>query len=376
MRKLTALTILLVLAACFEPSEALINSSLASPPVAAEAHVTAAVPAPSPSALIEDERNTIAIFDAAADATVFVTQKRAVNAWGSPREVPSGAGTGFVWDTNGHIVTNFHVVNGGRSFTVTMHDGTEYSATLVGGEPRKDIAVLRIDAPTDSLTAIRLPTEGAVPRVGQKAIAIGNPFGLDSTLTVGVISAMERDMEGFGGVTIRGMIQTDASINPGNSGGPLLDSSGQLVGMNTMIFSKSGGSAGIGFAVPTKHIRRVVPQLIATGQPRRVGLGVSLIQDQIARRAGIEGVVIRSVSAGSPASDVGLRGLRQTDQGTEIGDVITSIDGHKVSNFDQLYNALDPHEPGDSVMVGVRRDGEIIDVKIQIYVLNPGPSVR
>ncbi|TVQ90231.1 MAG: PDZ domain-containing protein [Deltaproteobacteria bacterium] len=332
--------------------------------------VTPTVKAPPPSAFIEDERNTIDVFEAASPATVYVTQRQVVRDWNRGMvEVPRGSGTGFIWDTDGHIVTNFHVVDGSRSYAVTLSDGSEYPAELVGGEPRKDIAVLKIEAPSDKLVAIRLPPEEHELRVGQKAVAIGNPFGLDNTLTVGVISALGRDVEGYGGVTIRDMIQTDASINPGNSGGPLLDSRGRLLGMNTMIFSRSGASAGIGFAVPAPTIKRVVSQIIEHGRPLNVGLGVSLLQDYQARRLGIRGVIIRDVTAESPAAKAGMRGMRRTPRGIALGDVITAIDDQPITRFDDLYQILDTRAPGDVVTVRFARDGQTREVDIAVELL-------
>jgi S1-C subfamily serine protease len=341
-------------------------------PVAAPqpARVTPAVPPPSDGAFLEDERNTMDVFDAASRATVFVTQRQLVRDFTrGVVEVPQGSGTGFLWDDRGHVVTNFHVVDGARSLTVTLSDGSEYPATFVGGEPRKDIAVLRIDAPADKLVAIRLPPDGHAPRVGQKAIAIGNPFGLDNTLTVGVISALGRDVEGYGGVTIRDMVQTDASINPGNSGGPLLDSQGRLIGMNTMIFSRSGSSAGIGFAVPASTIKRVVSQIVLFGKPQNVGLGVTLLHDEQARRLGIRGVILREVTPGSPAADAGLVGLRQTPRGIAIGDVIVAIDGKPIVRYDDLYQSLDTRSPGEIVRVRVLRDGQPREVDVPVALL-------
>src|SRR4051794_7587680 len=235
------------------------------------------VPPVAPGARIEDERNTISVFRNVAQSTVFVTQTRIVEDYlaGTLQEVPAGSGSGFVWDDKGTIVTNFHVVEGAQSLTVTFHDQETFEAKVVGIEPRKDIAVLKVEAPAKLLVPIH-PAKGGQLEVGQKTIAIGNPFGLDHTLTTGVISALGRQVQGAGGVSIRDMIQTDAAINPGNSGGPLLDSSGQLIGMNTMIYSKTGSSAGIGFAVPISTISRIVPQIVKTGraQPVRPGNGV------------------------------------------------------------------------------------------------------
>ena len=261
--KLVFLTILL---GCDAPRAQTPAAPIApTPPAPVEQ--TAAVPAPSAGVFIEDERNTISIFEAAAPATVFVTQKKQVNDWVTRRtvEVESGTGSGFVWDTSGHVVTNFHVLDGGRSFEVSLQDQQSYTATYVGGDPRKDIAVLQIDS-SSPLTPIRLPAPDAQLRVGQKTIAIGNPFGLDHTLTTGVISALEREVIGYGSVTIKDMIQTDASINPGNSGGPLVNLEGQILGINTMI---AGRGTGIGFAVPCDIAERVAAQIIEHGEVRR-----------------------------------------------------------------------------------------------------------
>lgn len=320
---------------------------------------------------IEDEQNTVDIFDNAGPGTVFVTQNQIVRDRYTMRatEVPAGSGSGFIWDTDGHIVTNYHVIDGSSHLTVTLYNQKTYPAKLVGGEPKKDIAVLKIDAPADELTPIPRPDDTYELAVGQKAIAIGNPFGLDHTITTGIISAIGRDQLGYGGVTIRDMIQTDASINPGNSGGPLLDSSGQLIGMNTMIFSKSGASAGIGFAVPFSTIKRVVPQIIRTGKAQQIGLGISILPDAIARRNGIQGVIVRQVANNSPAARAGLRGVEQNYRGTYIGDVIVGIDDKKVTNYDTLYNALDTHQPGDTIQVKIRREGKIISLPVELYVL-------
>lgn len=320
---------------------------------------------------IEDEQNTVDIFDNAGPGTVFVTQNQIVRDRYTMRatEVPSGSGSGFIWDTDGHIITNYHVIDGSSHLTVTLYNQKTYPAKLVGGEPKKDIAVLKIDAPADELTPIPRPDDTYELAVGQKAIAIGNPFGLDHTITTGIISAMGRDQLGYGGVTIRDMIQTDASINPGNSGGPLLDSSGQLIGMNTMIFSKSGASAGIGFAVPFSTIKRVVPQIIRTGKAQQIGLGISILPDAIARRNGIQGVIVRQVANNSPAARAGLRGVEQNYRGTYIGDVIVGIDDKKVTNYDTLYNALDTYQPGDTIQVKIRREGKIISLPVELYVL-------
>jgi S1-C subfamily serine protease len=307
---------------------------------------------------------------------VFVTQTRVVVDYlaGVAQEVPAGSGSGFIWDEQGHIVTNYHVVEGARSLSVAFHDQQTFDATLVGVEPRKDIAVIKVkNAPPSLFVPIKL-AKGQQLEVGQKAVAIGNPFGLDHTLTTGVVSAIGRQVQGAGGVSIRDMIQTDAAINPGNSGGPLLDSQGQLIGMNTMIYSKSGASAGIGFAVPVATIARIVPQIIKTGRAEQLGLGIGVDPVQkLERRVGIRGVIVLSVPGGSPAAQAGLKGITQTNRGIVLGDIIIGVDDQRVQNFDDLYTVLDSHKPGDLVKVTVQRGDETKTFDVKVVVLNqPG----
>jgi S1-C subfamily serine protease len=345
-------------------------ASLAAPALAASAAAPPpAVPLPPSGARTQDENNTIQVFQSAGPSAVFVTQKRVVvDYWaGKALEVPAGSGSGFVWDKAGHIVTNYHVVRNARSLSVTLQDHSTHPATVRGAEPRKDIAVLKIDAPQVKLVPIAKPSGKLRVAVGQKAIAIGNPFGLDQTLTVGVVSAQGRSVDGIGGVTIRDMIQTDAAINPGNSGGPLLDSAGRLMGMNTAIYSKSGASAGVGFAVPASTIMRVVPQIIRTGQAEQVGLGIRIDPEQrIERRVGVRGVVVIAVAPTSPAAQVGLRGLQETPRGIALGDIIVQVGSEQIADYDDLYNALDRHRPGDEVAVKVLRDQQPVTLKIRL----------
>jgi len=332
---------------------------------------TPTVRPPSAFARLEAERNVIDVFKAAAPATVFVTQKRLVRDWSMRAlEVPAGTGTGFLWDSAGHVVTNYHVVDSGRAqgrYSVTLHSQKTYDAELLGGDPNKDIAVLKLLGCDEPLTPLPVLPAGEKLEVGQTAIAIGNPFGLDHTLTTGVISALGREVQGYGGVTIRDMIQTDASINPGNSGGPLLDSGGYLIGMNTMIFSKTGSSAGIGFAVPVSAVRRVVPQVIETGRVAVPGIGIEPLPDHYAVRAGIAGVVVTRVFPGSPAQLAGIRGLQQDRRGEILlGDIIVGIEDFKVEDFDDLYNAFDRYKVGDEVAVKLIRDRRPAVVKLRL----------
>jgi S1-C subfamily serine protease len=308
-----------------------------------------------------------------AASCVHVTQHQViVDYWaGGEHEVPAGSGSGFVWDEQGHIVTNFHVVANAQHLTVTLQDQRTFPARVVGSEPRKDIAVVRIETPPGALTPIGRHQEKTDLEVGQKVIAIGNPFGLDQTLTTGVISALGRQVDGIGGVKIREMIQTDAAINPGNSGGPLLDSTGRLIGMNTMIFSKSGTSAGIGFAVPATTIARVVPQLIKLGHVEQVGIGIDIDPERrLERRFRIRGVIILGVRPDGPAAAAGLKGLTRTLNGLQLGDIIVGIDDKPVNDYDDLYSILDAKKAGDTIRVTVSREGrERVEASIKLITL-------
>ena len=285
-------------------------------------------------------------------------------------EIPAGTGSGFIWDKQGHVVTNFHVVQNGNSFTVTLADGMTYPAALIGTEPTKDLAVLLIDVSADSLTAVDLGDSGNLV-VGQKVLALGNPFGLDQTLTTGVISALGREIRSVAGTLIEGMIQTDASINPGNSGGTLIDSSGRLIGVNTAIVSPSGTSAGVGFAVPVNTVKRIVPQLIHYGKVKHAGLAISVIPDALAGRWGVKGVIIRSVAAGTEAAKAGLQPIKVDQWGrVRSFDDIIAIDGKAINNFDDLFAALDTHQPGDKVTLTVQRGGKTVQVPLKLEDLS------
>ncbi|MBX3231133.1 MAG: trypsin-like peptidase domain-containing protein [Labilithrix sp.] len=332
------------------------------------------VPPLSPNARIEDERNTIGVFKACAPSTVYVTQTRlVVDEWeGVAQEVPAGSGSGFVWDEQGHIVTNFHVVQGARSLTVTFHDQQTFDAKIVGVEPRKDIAVLEVKPPPGLLVPLKVGKATQL-EVGQKTIAIGNPFGLDHTLTTGVVSAIGRQVKGAGGVTIRDMIQTDAAINPGNSGGPLLDSSGQLIGMNTMIYSQSGSSAGIGFAVPVATISRIVPQIIKNGRAEELGFPITIDPTQrFERRLGLRGLIVLAVQPNSEAAKAGLKGVTQTRRGLVINDVIVALDDKPIATYDDFYTILDSHKADDMVKVTVVRGDAKADLPLKVIVVPPG----
>lgn len=322
---------------------------------------------PAPSALLQDERNSVDVFQRVSPSVVFITNAALQRDWFTMdvTAIPRGTGSGFVWDRAGHIVTNFHVVQGAQALSVKLMDGTTYEARLAGADPTKDIAVLRIQAPAKRLHPVQIGRSSTL-QVGRKVLAIGNPFGLDHTLTTGVVSALGREIDSLVGRKIRDVIQTDAAINPGNSGGPLLNSAGQLVGMNTSILSKSGGSAGIGFAVPVDTIARVVPQLIQHGHVVRPGLGVELVQDAVARANDIQGVVIYSVPKGSAAARAGLRGLRRSREGLLLGDVVVAVGGVKVESYEDLASALERHKVGEVVPLGILREGKIIRVPVTL----------
>jgi S1-C subfamily serine protease len=317
--------------------------------------------------LAEHEQATIEVFEATKDAVVYITtlQRRRASPYSlNVLEQPRGTGSGFVWDSSGHVVTNFHVVADGDAFKVAMSDGEAYDAKLVGVDPSKDLAVLKIAAP--QVKPLSVGRSGDL-RVGQRVFAIGNPFGLDHTLTTGIVSALGREINAVNGRTIHDVIQTDAAINPGNSGGPLLDSAARLIGVNTAIFSPSGASSGIGFAVPVDTVRKVVPQLIEHGRVIRPSLGVMLLPDDRARRLQLPGPMISLVVPGGPADKAGLHGLREGFLGrVALGDIITAVDGRRVRNGDALFGLLEERKIGDSVVLRVLRDRTELEVRVTL----------
>lgn len=320
--------------------------------------------------LLPDERDTITIFEKTAPLVVNVHKLRTVITRDLVRhDVQAGTASGFIWDKNGYIVTNFHVIRGANKIAVTLQKGKTVQAKIIGAYPRKDIALLKI-ADTSALKDLdhfeHFPVADSNDlQVGQNAIAIGNPFGLDSTLTTGVVSALGREIPGVAG-RIHNMIQTDASINPGNSGGPLLDSHGRLIGMNTMIFSASGTSSGIGFAVPANDINRIVKQLIQYGRVKQARIGVQVFNDQVARQLGLEGVIISSVITGSPAQKAGLQGSYRDRNGDIIlGDIISAINNHPIKRYDDLFEVLDHIKVGDTVTIKYLRNGHSYEGKVK-----------
>jgi len=321
--------------------------------------------------LASDEQATIELFQNTSPSVVHITslETRRIRLTMDVTDVPQGTGTGFIWDQQGHIVTNYHVVQAGDHASVTLSDNTVWRAKIIGYAADKDLAVLKIDAPTEKLRPIAVGTSSNL-QVGQKVFAIGNPFGLDQTLTTGVISGLGREIKSVTQRPIYDVIQTDAPINPGNSGGPLLDSASRIIGINTAIYSPSGAYAGIGFAVPIDSANSIVPQLIAHGRLVRPGIGVSIAQDQVAARYRIEGVIIMGVTPGSSAEKSGLRAPGYAADGSvRLGDVIVGVDGHPVANSADLYRGLDSKQVGDSVKIMVNRQGEKLEIDVPMEAL-------
>ncbi len=316
----------------------------------------------------EDEANSTEIFRKASPAVVYVTTTALARSRFSYNvmEIPRGSGTGFVWHDSGLIVTNYHVIAGASRMQVTFSDGKTSPAELIGEAREKDLAVLRLLEPPEELVTLPLGDSTELS-VGRKVLAIGNPFGLDTTLTTGVVSALGREIKAPSGRQIRGVIQTDAAINPGNSGGPLLNSLGQLVGVNTAIYSPSGASAGIGFAIPVNTVREVVPQLISYGRILRPIMGVELASDRWRRRYRIEGLPIVRVFPGLPADESGLQGAMRNRRGEIVlGDVIVGIGDRDVRSHDDYLSIMEEHKPGDQILVHTRRGDEKLSFEVTL----------
>jgi len=317
------------------------------------------------------EQSNIRLFEHSRDCVVFISTSEQVQDFWTRNvfSAPRGTGSGFIWDTHGHVVTNFHVIEGASEATVKLSDGRDYKAKLVGLSQSHDIAVLKIDTGNKSMPPVPLGTSDDL-RVGQNVFAIGNPFGLDWTLTTGIVSALDRSLTTEGGSSVEHLIQTDAAINPGNSGGPLLDSAGRLIGMNTAIYSPSGASAGIGFAVPVDVINRVVPQIIRYGKYTQPGLGIRVdeaLNRRLSAALGVHGVAILRVEQGSSADMAGLRGARLGADGYIVpGDIIVAVEKKPVSSVGKLYAVLDDHRIGDTVHLSVLRDGKVITVSVKL----------
>ena len=321
------------------------------------------------SSYLPAENATIDLFQNAAPSVVYITtsqvQRSQFNT--NVNEIPQGSGSGFIWDDRGHIVTNYHVIEGSNRISVTLSNQLSYPAELVGVAPNKDLAVLKIDATYDNLKPIPIGRSFNL-RVGQNTYAIGNPFGLDQTLTTGIISAVGREIKAKNGTPISNVIQTDAAINPGNSGGPLLDSGGRLIGVNTAIYSNSGSSAGIGFSIPADEVAWVVPDLIRYGIVKRPYLGIEIVSNA---QFDEKGAMIRNVGIGSPAARAGLQGVQQDQYGRVLyGDIITKINGNPITTSGDITPILEKFSPGDQVAIEFIRDSQH-----QITQLTLGSSV-
>lgn len=321
--------------------------------------------------LAEDEKNTIEIFELASPSVVYInTRQQVFNPW--TRDVYSisrGTGSGFIWDNLGHVVTNQHVIENASEAIVYLNDGRNYRAVLIGNSPSHDLAVLRINVPFNVPPPVPIGSSHDL-KVGQKVFAIGNPFGLDHTLTTGIVSALDRTLNAENRVVIKNLIQTDAAINPGNSGGPLLDSAGRLIGINTAIYSPSGSNAGIGFAVPVDTVNRVVPDLIAHGKYKRPTLGITVdndINNIVTEKLNVKGVMVITTEPGSAAEKAGLRETRM-DRNRNIipGDIILAIDNHKIEDVPTLLSLLDEYRIGDQVSLKVWRNHKELQVSITL----------
>ena len=322
--------------------------------------------------LAEDEKTTIELFERVSPSVVYITSIAIQREAFSFRAlaVPQGTGSGFIWDDRGYIVTNLHVISGSEEQMVTLSDQSTWQARVVGYEADKDLAVLKIDAPRDSLRTIAVGTSDNL-LVGQKVFAIGNPFGLDHTLTTGVISGLGREIQAANLRPIQGVIQTDASINPGNSGGPLLDSAGRLIGINTAIYSPSGASAGVGFAVPVDVVNRMVPQIIQYGRVRKPGLGIAMVPESLVRRLGVEGVLVAEISEGGAAHKAGIRPTMRDRRGSIVlGDLIVGLNENPIRSCADLFRALDNQKIGDTVTLQIQRQNRKLELEVTLQQLN------
>jgi S1-C subfamily serine protease len=325
-----------------------------------------------------DEQNNIEVYRALSPGVVFIHSTSYARDFFGFVEPQEGSGSGSILDQQGNILTNYHVVAGAQKLSVSLGGQKDYPAVVVGSDADTDLAVIRLtQKPAGPLTVVPMGDSDKLV-VGQKVLAIGNPFGLDRTLTTGVISGLQRPIRARNNRLIEGAIQTDASINPGNSGGPLLDSHGRMIGINSQILSPSGSSAGVGFAVPVSIAKRVVPQLLQNGAVRRPKLGITTrnvesIKNQVDLPTP-DGVLIIQVARGSGAAQSGLRGMQQTETGdVELGDIIVGIDNDKVADSDDLFRVLDKHQIGETVQVHIYRDGRRMTVPVRLM---ESPTMR
>jgi S1-C subfamily serine protease len=322
--------------------------------------------------LAADEKSTIELFERTRDSVVYITTKREVmNFWTRDvYSVPRGTGSGFIWDGSGHVVTNFHVIENASEATVKLADGRSFKASLVGVSKLHDLAVLKIGVGFQRPPPVPVGTSHDL-KVGQKVFAIGNPFGLDWTLTTGIVSALDRSLSESGDASVDHLIQTDAAINPGNSGGPLLDSAGRLIGINTAIYSPSGASAGIGFAVPVDTVNRIVPKLISQGRYIRPSLGIRLneeLNNRLTKAFGVTGVIVLSEKGSRPPDGDGLLrpAFRDRDGNISIGDIIVGLNGKPVTRVRDLLAQLDDLTIGQNVIVSVLRQNKTVDLAVTL----------
>jgi len=326
------------------------------------------------SSLSKEEKNNIKIFKDSRDSVVFISTSNKVTDYTTLTRytVPKGSGSGFIWSKKGYIVTNFHVINGASNATVKLRDGKTYNAYLVGVYPRRDIAVLKIDAPKSKLHPVKLGSSKNL-QVGQNVYAIGNPYGLDWTMTKGIISALNRKIPSYDGIMVTGAIQTDAAINPGNSGGVMLDSSGRVIGVNSVIYSPTGGSVGIGFAIPIDYVKRVVTKLIKYGKYIKPSIGIevdSRINRYLSDVLGIKGIAVLGLVAGSDAEKKGLiPATFYSDGAIDFGDIIVSINDKKVSSIEDLDDFLETLKIGSKVKLGILRGDKKIDIYVRLVGL-------
>lgn len=326
---------------------------------------------------VSDEQNSIEVYKTLAPGVAFITSTSYQEDYYGGVQEGKGSGSGSVIDSQGYILTNYHVIEDAQKLTVNLGGDKSYPAKVIGGDPDTDLAVIKIDPPREGLTVVPLGDSDKL-EVGQKVLAIGNPFGLDRTLTTGVISGLQRPLRGINNRPIEGAIQTDASINPGNSGGPLLDKYGKMIGINSQILSRSGGSVGVGFAIPVNIAKRVVPQLIQFGEVRRPKLGIDGVSVEKLQQQGLDlplekGLLLRAVVNGSPAYAAGLRGLMRTGGQVALGDIITSVDGQPVGDLDALYRLLDKKQIGDTIQIEFFRNGKTQTVPVKLTSLQQSP---
>jgi putative serine protease PepD len=326
-----------------------------------------------PAASTSESLSVSEIYEEAYQAVVEITSLSSQSSSLGGEQQAQGQGSGFVYDAEGHIVTNDHVVEGAEQVSVRFWDGSTYDATVVGTDPSTDLAVIKVDAPASVLKPLELGDSTQLS-VGEGVVALGSPFGLEGTATSGIVSALNREMTSPNGFTISNSIQTDAAINHGNSGGPLLNAAGQVIGVNTQIKSDSGGNDGIGFAVPSSTVAEIVPQIVSSGSVEHAYLGVAVasLPQSVADELGVPaGVMVTEVRQGTPAAEAGLRAATgsATVDGQSYptgGDVITAVDGTAVADGAGLQSAIDAKRPGDSVEITYTRDGSSTTVQVSL----------